>query len=127
MIRTVAPLLACGLVLVLTGTWVSLADSRPDEDEVEFEADVRPILDLYCFECHGSKTPEAGLRLDSIQAILEGGDGGPAIVPGKSAESLLFEVLTNEEGFRMPPEGEPVPEEEIEIIRAWIDQGAKVE
>ncbi len=115
--------MACLLTFALAGSEV--VSARFDPDPVDFVNDVRPILDLYCFECHGPSMPEAGLRLDSIATILKGGDGGPAVLPGQSSKSLLYQVLQGDEEFRMPPEGDPVPDEEIEVIRAWIDQGAK--
>jgi hypothetical protein len=115
--------ITCLLIILLVG--LQSLSARIHSDPYDFETDVLPILDLYCLECHGSAMPEAGLRLDSAAAILKGGDGGPAIVPGQSAKSLLYQVLQGDEEFRMPPEGEPVPDEEVEVIRAWIDQGAK--
>src|SRR5438876_6773033 len=65
------------------------------------------------------------LRLDKRQNALRGGDYGPVIVPGKSAESKLIRRLVNGDGgLQMPPTG-PLSEEEIGILRAWIDQGAE--
>src|SRR5262245_21626870 len=59
-----------------------------------FENKVRPLLVENCFKCHGDKKPKAGLRLDSRAAILEGGDSGPAIVPGDPAKSLLVKAVS---------------------------------
>ena len=76
-------ILAC-----LTG--FSSAALMADEDVQFFETHVRPLLIEHCQRCHGPKKQEAGLRLDSRQAVLTGGDNGPAIVPGKPDESLLI-------------------------------------
>ena len=54
-----------------------------------FEQNVRPLLAQNCYSCHGDKKQKGGLRLDSIEAILKGGESGPAVVPGKPDESLL--------------------------------------
>ena len=92
---------------------------------VDYERDVRPIL-TQCFSCHGPRQAQSGLRLDLRQNALRGGDYGVVIVPGRSAESKLIMRLTGSKaGIQMPPTG-PLPEHEIDILRAWIDQGAEM-
>ena len=91
---------------------------------VDYERDVRPILAANCFGCHGPRQAQSGLRLDLRQNALRGGDYGVVIVPGKAADSKLIKRLTGSEaGVRMPPTG-PLPEHQIEVLRAWIDAGA---
>ncbi len=91
---------------------------------VDYVKDIKPLLDKNCYECHGGEKQQAGLRLDLRQNALRGGDYGPVIVPGKSAESkLIHKVVDGDGGEQMPPDGELSPEE-IGILRAWIDQGA---
>ena len=93
--------------------------------EVEFAADVEPILMNRCVGCHGASLPSNGLRLDEPLAALRGGNSGRAIVPHRSSESLLIQrVASLRNGFRMPPDGPGLSREEIGILRAWIDQGA---
>ena len=58
-----------------------------------FEQKIRPLLSDQCFKCHGEKKQKAELRLDGLHFILEGGDGGPAVVPGDPAQSLLVVLL----------------------------------
>src|SRR5437870_4212333 len=70
-----------------------------------FEKSVRPILANHCFECHGSQKQKAGLRLDSRDAMLHGGDTGPAIVPGHPEQSLLIKAIQYKDEPRMPPKG----------------------
>ena len=94
------------------------------QTKVNFIRDVRPILAQKCFSCHGEAAQQAGLRLDRRQQALRGGDYGPVIVPGKSAESkLIRRVVNGDGGLQMPPTG-PLSDEEIGILRAWIDEGA---
>ena len=92
----------------------------------DFEQDVRPILSGKCFSCHGEKRQESGLRLDRRETALKGGDHGALLVPGKSAVSLLYLVVTGKhaELARMPRKGPPLTAEEVEAIRSWIDSGA---
>ncbi|MEM7454318.1 MAG: PSD1 and planctomycete cytochrome C domain-containing protein [Planctomycetota bacterium] len=89
-----------------------------------FESNIRPALVKYCYECHSveSGVTRAGLNVDTKRALLEGGDHGPAIVPGDLDESLLWEAI-NWEGDEMPP-SEPMPDEIIENFRVWIEMGA---
>ncbi len=94
-------------------------------EQAEFARDVKPILVKRCFRCHSSVKQESGFRLDSVAAIMKGGESGPAIVPGSSRESLLFQAVTGSDLLQMPPEGEPLTAKEIDVLRRWIDQGAK--
>src|SRR5262245_37248130 len=92
--------------------------------KIDFEKDVQPILSQKCFACHGEEAQQSGLRLDKRQNALRGGDYGPVIVMGKSADSKLIRRLVGGDGgLQMPPTG-PLSDDEIGILRAWIDQGA---
>ncbi len=93
--------------------------------QVDYVKDVKPLLKKHCYECHGDGKQQSGLRLDLRQNALRGGDYGPVIVPGKSAESKMVRKLVDGDGGdQMPPEGEPLTVAEIGLLRAWIDQGA---
>jgi uncharacterized protein DUF1553/uncharacterized protein DUF1549/cytochrome c len=85
---------------------------------------VRPILASRCYTCHGPETQQHGLRLDSLAAVLKGGDFGQIIVPGHSDQSRLMRRLTAGERPQMPYGGPPLSSEEIGVIRQWIDAGA---
>jgi len=89
-----------------------------------FETKIRPLLVNRCYECHSgiSRSLQAGLRLDSIAAILKGGDSGPAIVPGKPEESLLIESIRYESN-EMPPYGK-LNDKEIAALTKWVELGA---
>jgi hypothetical protein len=92
----------------------------------DFERDVRPILTKNCIRCHGPEKQESGLRVDSVARLLQGGDRGPAIVPGKSGESLLIRALSGtDELERMPAESDPLSVDRIAVLKQWIDEGAK--
>ena len=95
---------------------------------VTYAADIKPIFEKSCFKCHGEEKQKGKLRLDSLEATLKGGDDGKILEPGKSAEStLVHSVARLDEDEAMPPadKGKPLTKEEVGLIRAWIDQGAK--
>lgn len=102
--------------------WSSLAISA--DTTVDYGKDVLPILRQHCLDCHGPDTAEAGFRLDSELHALRGGDSGePAIVPGKPDQSyVLIRILHEDESQRMPPDSDPLPEADIEVLRKWIQQ-----
>lgn len=88
-------------------------------------ADVKPIFDARCVGCHGADKPKEGIRLDSHDAIMKGGEKGPIIVAGKANESELVHVIDGTDEPRMPFKQDPLTAEEIKKIADWIDQGAK--
>ena len=98
----------------------------PAGRQVDFVKDIQPILTNTCYECHGPEKQKGGLRLDQKAAALKGGDSGPVLVAGKSAESLLIQAVTGtkEDLARMPKKRDPLTKEQIGLLRAWIDQGA---
>ena len=96
------------------------------ERKVDFAKDVQPIFRTACFECHAEGNEEGGLNLGIKSRALEGGDHGRPWTPGQSAKSPLIHLVAGvEKGAIMPPEGERLSREQIGILRAWIDQGAK--
>jgi mono/diheme cytochrome c family protein len=98
----------------------------PASRKVDFANDIQPLLAKTCYECHGPEKQKGGLRLDLKDAALKGGDTGPVLVTGKSADSLLIQVVTGakEDIARMPKKRDPLSDEQIGTLRAWIDQGA---
>jgi hypothetical protein len=88
---------------------------------------IHPTLDANCASCHGEGQAKGGLRMDSYELLMKGGQDGPVIVAGSSAKSILFQRITLPPDHKqfMPAEGKPpLQSEEIAWIKAWIDQGA---
>ena len=91
-----------------------------------FEEKVRPLLIARCYECHSADAKElgGGLLLDAKAGWQQGGDNGPAIVPGKPKASLLLRAISYaDESLQMPPKGK-LAQSEIDILTKWIEQGA---
>lgn len=86
-----------------------------------WDAHVRPLLESKCLKCHGGVKQKGGLDLRSLPSILEGGETGPAVVPGKPDTSLLFELIQPGADPHMPPKGEPLTSEETLLMRVWIE------
>ena len=102
-----------------------LAGSGPvsADDGLTFERHVRPILKAHCFHCHGEEGELKGNLDVRLKRLIEkGGDSGPGVVPGKPDESPLLERVVAGE---MPPGKKPVPAQDVETLRKWIEQGAK--
>ncbi|MEZ6141332.1 MAG: DUF1553 domain-containing protein [Zavarzinella sp.] len=93
---------------------------------VDFYRSIAPILQQKCYGCHAGSNAKGGLRLDSLKHAMHGGnDEGAAISPGKPETSaLLSRVNSNDSSLVMPPKGEKLSPKEIELITAWIKQGA---
>lgn len=95
-------------------------------ETVNYQRDIKPVLQARCYACHGALKQEAGLRLDTGLFIRRGGDSGAAVKAGQPSASLLLErVAADEDSGRMPPEGEPLSTGEIDRLRTWIRDGAK--
>src|SRR5262245_40115617 len=98
------------------------AAARP----VDFVRDIQPIFAASCLHCHGAEEQEGQLRLDAKAIVMKGGKSGPLLAVGKSAESLLVQRIAGQgTEKRMPLEDKPLTAEQVGLIRAWIDQGAK--
>jgi Protein of unknown function (DUF1553)/Protein of unknown function (DUF1549)/Planctomycete cytochrome C len=107
-------------ILVLTGP--ARAD---DASEAFFETKIRPVLATDCLPCHGGKKTENGLKVDSRESLLKGGERGPAIVPGKPENSLLVRAIEyTDRELRMPPKRHLAPEVASAFSR-WIAEGAE--
>ena len=112
---------------------ISKLPPASDKKNVTYEKDIKPIFEKACFKCHGEEKQKSKLRVDSLAATLKGGENGPNVIPGKSAESHLVHAVARilpEEDEHMPPKKKDgtiaaLSKEEVGLIRAWIDQGAK--
>ncbi len=108
--------------LLATGDYPARADERDDL----FEAKIRPVLVGTCFRCHGDAKTSGGLRIDSRETLLKGGESGPAIVPGKPEESLLIKAIQRQADVSaMPPEKDKaLRADQVAAFVAWIKAGA---
>jgi len=103
---------------------LSTAATYPVHAAVDFAIQVHPILEARCQPCHSGDKPPAGLRLTDQASVLKGGVSGPALVPGDAKNSLLILRVTHQRGALMPPLGSPLTDEQVAVLRAWIDEGA---
>ena len=116
------------LLAVRADVDVSKLPPASTQKEVTFAKDIKPMLEKSCFKCHGEEKQKAKLRVDSAEAIKKGSENGEVIVVGNSAKSSLVHTVAGlVEDMMMPPEdmGDPLTKEQIGLLRAWIDQGAK--
>jgi hypothetical protein len=101
------------------------------EEPVSYSADVRPFLEKYCIRCHGeggAGSEASGFRMDDYDSLMKGTKHGPVVKAGDSFTSVLVMLVEGraDPALRMPhDEGEAPGQEEIEIVKMWIDQGAK--
>ena len=94
-------------------------------EPVDYLRDVKPILAKNCYACHGAEKQRSGLRLDTAASLLRGGNAGPAVVPGKSADSLVVKAVTGSGDVKaMPPKEPRLTPAQVAALRAWIDAGA---
>lgn len=102
------------------------APAPPTGNGLRYDTDVRPIFQEHCVRCHGPQKQRGLLRLDSRQAVLDGGKSGPAVRAGDSAHSRLYRAVTDPDpATRMPQKAPPLPADLVDRIRTWIDQGAR--
>ncbi len=94
---------------------------------VDYARDIEPILSENCLDCHGPDKQKSGLRVDQRASLMRGGDYGlPALVPGKPAESFLLETVRGDDpDMAMPPKGDPLTAEQIDLLTRWIEDGAE--
>lgn len=111
---------------------VSKLPPPSDKKDLTFEKDIKPLFDASCVGCHGPKEAKGKLHLDTLAGTLKGSVDGKVLEAGKSADSFLvanIAYLGNEDDFMPPPKDlkkyPRLTPEQVGIVRAWIDQGAK--
>ena len=95
--------------------------------KIDYQQQIKSLLRERCFACHGPLRQEGGLRLDTREAMLTGGDSGSALIPKDADKSLLLQRISSSDiANRMPPEheGEAMRSEQIDLLRRWIEIGA---
>src|SRR3954470_15560254 len=126
----VAPLFFAGSVASAENPLVPTAISEIKRAKpIDFGAEIIPVFQKNCLACHNAKDAKADLVLETPVTILKGGETGPAVVPGKSAESLLLKVAAHQSKPLMPPknnkvDAKPLTPAELGLVKLWIDQGA---
>jgi hypothetical protein len=103
-----------------------------NKKDLTYDKDIKPLLENSCLKCHGPEKPKSKYRVDSREALIKGGESEEAaVVPGKSDQSPIVHYVSDlVEDMEMPPTEKrdkypPMTKEQIGILRAWIDQGAK--
>lgn len=109
--------------------FLAIASALPAAD-LDFYKDVYPFLKSNCISCHNKTTTKADLNMETPELMIQGGEGGPSIVPGKSAESLIVKASLHKDDMEMPPPNNKsgavnLTPAEIALLKQWIDQGAK--
>jgi hypothetical protein len=111
---------------------VSKLPPASDAKNVTYAGQIKPIFEKSCVKCHGQEKQKGKLRLDNLDAVLKGGQDGKVVLPGDSAGSMLVHNVAHigdEDDFMPPPDNKdkipPLTKDQIGLIRAWIDQGAK--
>ena len=110
------------LLAAAVGCPAALAEAPSPAANDFFEKEVRPLLVERCFKCHAGRKSKGGLKLDSRAAILEGGETGPAAVPGKPGRSLLVRAVRYHDKPKMPPR-KPLPDREVRTLTRWVEMG----
>src|SRR5882672_7312458 len=115
--------LALAAAVALTATAIFAAE--PDGAAL-FETKIRPLLSQQCLACHSASSNPVmgGLRLDSRDALVQGGSRGPSIVPGKPEQSLLLRAVRHTEGKLQMPPGGKLKDADIALLTQWIQMGA---
>ena len=108
---------AISLLIVLAGA---------SDEPVDYVTSIKPLLETKCYSCHGVLKQESGLRLDTRELMVKGGDGGSILIPGDADGSAILERVMSDDDSRMPPpeDGAAMKADEIRLLRNWIRQGA---
>ena len=130
-IKIIAFAVWLGVAFAVSADGVKLPAASAKKD-VTFAADIKPIFEKSCIKCHSGEKPKAKLRLDTVENILKGSKEGKVVEAGKSADSDLVKSIAHigDPDIFMPPEKAKdkfpaLTPEQVGLVRAWIDQGAK--
>ncbi len=111
------------LLLALIGCSFATTAIADDEKKITFDEHIKPIFREHCASCHSQSDKQSDLALDSYSGSLAGGSSGEVIAEGNSGNSRLYKLVTHAEQPKMPPDSDPIPEAQRELIKLWIDQG----
>ena len=113
----------CLLISFAALATIAISSARAVQTKPGYVKQIEPLLLEKCVACHNHTTRKGELNLESYEALMAGGKRGAAIVPGKSAESLLVKMVEGTIKPRMPL-GDELNAEEINLLKTWIDAGA---
>src|SRR5688500_17263019 len=134
--RSSAPasaIVAAGIVLAVT-LYSRVGDAQEQRPapvsparRVDFDKQVKPILEANCLECHSAEKRKGGLSLATYEDVLDGGRSGAIVRPGLAGRSLMLSRIKGDPdlGDRMPLENEPLSDADVRTLTLWIDQGAR--
>ncbi|WZO97071.1 c-type cytochrome domain-containing protein [Isosphaeraceae bacterium EP7] len=114
----------------IVGVCLCLVNPFATGSEIDFYRDVYPVLKSNCIACHNKTITKAALNMETPETMRKGGDSGEGVIPGNGAESLIFQAAAHTGDVEMPPKGNKsgaskLTPKELELLKAWIDQGAK--
>jgi uncharacterized membrane protein len=132
-LTTLTLIATLGSALAATAADTATLPPAATKTGVTYAADIKPILDQSCVKCHSGEKPKAHLKLDTLEGVLKGSKDGKILTAGDSANSFIVKCAahtTSDHDSWMPPAHNkanigPLTPEQIGLIRAWIDQGAK--
>jgi hypothetical protein len=131
-VSAIVLLLAAGLTRTAEPPRASKSAAPVDADHAahmargldRFKKQVKPILLQHCVKCHGGKKTKAEFNLTDRDGLLKGGESGPAVIPGRSKDSLLVQLISHAREPHMPDDGDKLPAAAVAHVAAWIDDGA---
>jgi hypothetical protein len=109
---------------------VAVSVSACGEKQMSYQSDVHPILKQHCMECHlagGDGFKKSGLSMESYDTLMKGTKFGPVVKPGEAMTSALVMLIEGraDPAITMPHGKDKLPKEKIEVLKAWVQQGAK--
>jgi mono/diheme cytochrome c family protein len=126
--RTLTFAITFGFALFAAATETIALSGDDKSKSMTYATDIAPLVKTHCQRCHSTTDDvEGGLSLDSLDGLMKGGEHGTSVVPGKPAESLMYQKLSAKPPFgkQMPRGKNKLSESEIQLIYEWIVQGAK--
>ncbi len=120
--------LAICSTLWLAMTSQLFVDGVRGDEPVDYAKQIKPLLATHCYSCHGALKQAGGLRLDTVNFALTGGDSGPALISADPEKSSLLErVSSHDPAAQMPPEGKRLADQQIDLLRKWIAGGVEAQ
>ena len=104
---------------------VAASPASADPKNPTYDQDVLPVLRQHCVGCHGTDKQRGGLNVATFAAAMQGGSSGAVVTPGDPDKSRLYTLAAHKEEPKMPPKADKIPDAQLDVIRLWIEQGAR--